>query len=150
MPAKQAWEKVMARKLFQKLGLGSALAAGVATAAALGATPAPAHACGGLFCSSANPVNQAAEQIIFVDNPDGSVTAVIEILYEGPAHQFAWVLPVPGNPTVGVSSAQALASVKQATNPTYMLQQVFADGCANARFGSASGAGGAGAAGAST
>jgi MYXO-CTERM domain-containing protein len=138
---------VMGRKLFRKLGLGGALAAGVATAAALGAAPAPAHACGGLFCSSTNPVNQAAEQIIFVDNPDGSVTAVIQILYEGPAHQFAWVLPVPGNPTVGVSSEQAFASVKGLTNPQYNLQRRFADGCATFMNGgpqapSASGAGG--------
>ena len=118
----------MALELFRKLGLGGALAAGIATAAAWG-TPLPARACGGLFCSSANPVNQAAEQIIFVDNPDGSVTAVIQILYEGPAHQFAWVLPVPGNPTVGVSSEQALATVKGLTNPQYSLQRTFADGC---------------------
>src|SRR5262245_60890502 len=107
----------MSYKLFSRFGLGGVLVAGVATAVALGATPTPAHACGGLFCSSANPVNQAAEQIIFVNNPDGTVTAVIQILYQGPAHQFAWVLPVPGNPTVGVSSDQAFDTLKQVTNP---------------------------------
>ena len=129
----------MALKLFRKLGLGGALAAGIATAAAW-AAPSPAHACGGLFCSSSNPVNQAAEQIIFVDNPDGTVTAVIQILYEGPAHQFAWVLPVPGNPTVGVSSEQAFATIKGLTNPQYSLQTTFADGCGQRFAGSASGA----------
>ena len=135
----------MARKLF-KFGLGGALAAGVATAAALGAAPAPAHACGGLFCSSSNPVNQAAEQIIFVDNKDGSVTMAIQILYEGPSSKFAWVLPVPGNPTVGVSSDAAFDAIKQATNPQYQLQTRFADGCqfpqASPASGAAGGAGG--------
>lgn len=39
------------------------------------------QACGGLFCSASNPVNQAAERIIFSDNGDGTITAVIEIQY---------------------------------------------------------------------
>src|SRR5687768_2504795 len=42
-----------------------------------------AGACGGLFCSSATPVNQAAERIVFAhDESAGRVTAVIEILYQ--------------------------------------------------------------------
>jgi len=50
----------------------------------------PAQACGGLFCSSANPVNQAAERIIFAQE-GGRTSAVIEIQYQGPAERFAWV-----------------------------------------------------------
>jgi hypothetical protein len=109
-----------------------AAAAGVAAAGAataLATLPSPAHACGGFFCSSANPVNQAAEQIIFSQNDDGTVTAVIQIMYEGPSTHFAWLLPVPGEPTVGVSSDQALATLKQFTNPLYQLQTVFDDTC---------------------
>ncbi|MEN9581497.1 MAG: hypothetical protein RJA70_4506, partial [Pseudomonadota bacterium] len=45
----------------------------------------PADACGGLFCDSSNPVNQAAERIVFAKNDDGTVTAAIEVLYEGSA-----------------------------------------------------------------
>ena len=37
----------------------------------LSVAPRRAQACGGLFCNSAQPVNQAAERIMFVDNPDG-------------------------------------------------------------------------------
>jgi hypothetical protein len=40
------------------LGLGSLVA------------PRTAQACGGFFCSSASPVNQAAERIIFAQNDD--------------------------------------------------------------------------------
>jgi hypothetical protein len=83
-------------------------------------TPESADACGGLFCSSANPVNQAAERIIFAQ--DGRhTTAVIEIQYEGPSERFAWVLPVPGVPEIAVSSKQALDRVQQLSNPLYTL-----------------------------
>ncbi len=102
--------------------------------AALGSTLAftasTAEACGGLFCNSAQPVNQAAERIIFAANDDGTVTAAIEVQYEGPAEQFAWVLPVPpGDVEIGVSSTLALDRLDQTTNPSYRLQIQFAEGC---------------------
>src|SRR5262245_21454042 len=84
-----------------------------------------AEACGGLFCNSAQPVNQAAERILFVENGDGTVTAVIEIKYQGPSESFSWVLPVPGVPVVGVSAASAFDRIQAATNPQYTLQTTF-------------------------
>jgi hypothetical protein len=85
---------------------------------------APAQACGGLFCSQANPVNQAAERIIFsFDKAQEKVTAVVEILYQGPADKFAWVLPVPGIPQVDVSTSTLLDNLQNATNPTYSIQR---------------------------
>ena len=39
--------------------------------------PKPAVACGGLFCNSAQPVNQSAERIIFSHNGDGTVTLAL-------------------------------------------------------------------------
>jgi uncharacterized protein (TIGR03382 family) len=120
----------MAHDLFRNWKLGTTLAAGLgAAAAAAVGVPTPAAACGGLFCSAANPVNQAAEKIIFSDNGDGTVTAVIQIMYEGPSHDFAWVLPIPGNPDVGVSSTQALDTLQAATNPLYQLNTVLDDDC---------------------
>jgi hypothetical protein len=95
----------------------------------VGAAPR-AQACGGLFCSSANPVNQAAERIIFsFDRPNRRVTAVVEILYDGPAEKFAWVLPVPGVPEVGVSTSALLDRLQIATNPTYAIQRTWGDRC---------------------
>jgi hypothetical protein len=96
--------------------------------AALINLPQTAHACGGFFCSSSNPVNQAAEQIIFAQNGDGTVTAVIQIMYEGPSEHFAWLLPVQGVPKVALSSEQAFDALKQFSNPQYQLQPVF-DSC---------------------
>lgn len=92
----------------------------VACALGLSLSSQPAEACGGLFCSATNPVNQAAERIIFAQEGTRT-TAVIEIQYEGPSEQFAWVLPVPGVPEIGVSSKQALDRLQQASNPVYSL-----------------------------
>lgn len=103
------------------------------------ATPTPAWACGGLFCSAAMPVNQAAERIIFAfDAPQKRVTAVVEIQYQGPSEKFAWVLPVPGVPTVGVSASLLLDRLQAATNPTYSITRDWS----NDRCGGAGGASG--------
>jgi hypothetical protein len=116
-----------------------AACAGLAAAAVTTYSPS-AEACGGLFCNQSQPVNQAAERIIFAKNPDNTVDAVVQIMYEGPSEKFAWVLPVPGSPEVDVSSNQALDRLQQATNPIYRLQTRVEGQCANggARFGGVS------------
>ncbi|MEL6185504.1 MAG: DUF2330 domain-containing protein, partial [Myxococcota bacterium] len=69
----------------------------------------PARACGGLFCQPAQPVIQTGEQILFsVDRTAGTVDAIINIRYSGPAEEFAWMLPLQSAPTelqVGPQSA---------------------------------------------
>lgn len=97
-------------------------------------TSPSADACGGLFCSSSNPVNQVAERIIFAQNPNDTVTAAIEIQYQGPARDFAWVLPVPaGEIEVGVSSKQVLDALQAASNPVYQLNTTF-ESCEGQNF----------------
>src|SRR4051812_32515074 len=115
----------------------------------LSGAPRLARACGGLFCSSANPVNQAAERIIFsFDKSAKKVTAVVEILYQGPSQKFAWVLPVPSIPTVDVSTSAMLDRLQSATNPTFSLQRDWsASTCKDRGF--SPGAGGAGSGGSS-
>ncbi|MFW5877460.1 MAG: DUF2330 domain-containing protein [Myxococcota bacterium] len=104
-----------------------ALMAGVFTA------PPRAQACGGLFCDASSPVNQAAERIVFAKNPDGTMTAVVQIMYSGPAERFAWVLPVPGAPEVEVSSDLALQRLQVATNPTYQMNTEVEGTCGDDR-----------------
>src|SRR5688572_8316648 len=85
---------------------------------------ATAQACGGFFCSQSQPVNQAAERIIFTNNGDGTVTAVIQILYEGPSENFSWLLPistVPQGDDIAVASDLAFTRLQAATNPSYVL-----------------------------
>jgi MYXO-CTERM domain-containing protein len=98
--------------------------AAAAAATALGLTATPARACGGFFCSQAQPVNQAAERIVFSQNGDGTVTAVIQILYEGPSENFSWLLPistVPEGDDIAVASDLAFTRLQAATNPSYVL-----------------------------
>jgi hypothetical protein len=97
-------------------------------AAVLGASallPATASACGGFFCNQSQPVNQAAEGIIFADNGDGTTTAVIQIQYQGPSKNFSWLLPLSSVPKtdsdIGVASNLALQRLQAATNPNYTL-----------------------------
>src|SRR6266850_4793272 len=97
---------------------------GACAALAIGVTPAPASACGGFFCSQTQGVNQAAERIVFAKNNDGTVTAVIEIQYQGPSDKFSWLLPissVPMGDQIAVASNVAFQRLQQATNPQYNL-----------------------------
>jgi hypothetical protein len=80
-----------------------------------------AHAFGGLWSDSSSRVDQLAEGILFVDNPDATITAVIQLEYAGPASQFAWLVPVPGKPTVGVSSNMVFERLAAATAPAYWV-----------------------------
>lgn len=107
-----------------------------ALAMALGAialaAPRTAHACGGFFCSQQQPVNQAAERIIFADNGDGTITAVIQILYEGPSENFSWVLPVSTAlqpEQIALGSDLAFSLLQSATNPQYNLTTTVEGRC---------------------
>ena len=53
-----------------------------------------ANACGGFFCQ-ASPVDQTGERIVFTANDDETITTLIEILYQGSAEDFSWILPIP-------------------------------------------------------
>src|SRR5688572_11011353 len=93
-------------------------------AATFGAFAGDSLACGGFFCDQGQPVNQAAERIIFSENGDGTVTAVIQILYEGPSENFSWLLPiasVPEGDDIAVASNLAFTRLQAATNPAYNL-----------------------------
>ncbi len=105
---------------------------GVAAAILLvsAATGPRAHAFGGFWSSQSVPVKQTAERIVFVDNPDATVTAIVQLEYAGPPQKFAWVIPVPGKPKVGISSSTVFGRLDAATAPEYWVE--VADGCARA------------------
>ncbi len=88
----------------------------------LGLQTPRAEACGGLFCSL-TPVNQAEEAIIFdVDQKNNTVTAIINIVYQGRAEDFAWVLPLQINPTdIRLGSTQAFSQIDRLTRPRFEL-----------------------------
>jgi hypothetical protein len=117
-------ERAIMKTLVTSLSLATLLALLLAPA-----VPPTAHACGGFWCSQSAPVNQSAEQIIFVDNPDDTMTAVIQIQYVGPSEKFAWVIPMAGVPDIEVSSNMALARLNSATAPQYNLEQILEGEC---------------------
>ena len=97
-------------------GLVSTLAATIALA------PAAALACGGFFCSSA-PVDQQAERVLFAQEEDGAWSVYVEILYQGEADSFAWVVPVPEAPELDTWYGAAFSALDQATQPNYQPDQ---------------------------
>jgi len=95
--------------------------------------PASAFACGGLFCQS-SPVDQNAERIIFTQNGDGTVTALVEIQYTGSAPDFSWILPIPsaiGDEDLAVpeTGVAALDELEINTAPNY-IPPPLPDNCA--------------------
>ena len=93
-------------------------------ASAITALPSPARACGGFFCDNLDPVVQTAERILFRVNADDTVTTIVEIQYQGPPSQFAWVLPVaPGLTVEDITTAPAglFDALEERTAPVFML-----------------------------
>jgi hypothetical protein len=83
--------------------------------------------------SSANAsIKQSSERIIFVDNPDSTVTAIVQVEYAGPSEEFAWIIPVQGKPTVGVSSGRVFERLDAATAPQYWVEQSIEGTCSQA------------------
>jgi MYXO-CTERM domain-containing protein len=116
---------------------------GLAVAAVgLVAAPEPASACGGFFCNNQQPVRQSFERIVFSQNQDDTVTAVIQIQYQGPSEKFAWLLPIPGKPEVGVSSNSALTRLENATAPSYQMDTTVQGTCEDPSSGGLFGGGG--------
>ena len=94
-----------------------------------------ADACGGLFCSqiSPTPVDQASERIVFEVNDDLSVTATIEIKYQGNPQDFSWIVPVSGTPDfVDVAGKDELQLLDLATAPSFIPPTV--NGCGGGGF----------------
>jgi len=80
---------------------------------------------------------------VFAKNNDGTVTAVIEIQYQGPSEKFSWLLPissVPKGNQIAVASNVAFQRLQQATNPQYTLTTRVEGECdADQNFATASG-----------
>src|SRR5215207_7217552 len=99
--------------------LGVALGSVVSLAVLLVDTPA-AYACGCLSPPAVTEgdyaVNQSAEQIIFEVEP-GWVTAHVLIKYAGDPASFAWIVPVPEVPELGISPVSAFGLRDKATAP---------------------------------
>ncbi len=84
-------------------------------------SPHIVHACGGFFCSNV-PINQATERILFVKRTDGKITTHVQIQFSGSKTDFAWILPVPSVPELGISHNNVFQQLQLATQPTFQLE----------------------------
>jgi hypothetical protein len=80
-------------------------------------------ACGGLF-SPESLLAQNAERIIFTDNGDGTISAIVQIEYTGYEENFSWILPIPeGIPAEAIevpeTAQNAFQALELATRPIY-------------------------------
>jgi len=80
----------------------------------------PASACGGFACDSSAPVVQAGERIVFaVDQQANTVEAHVQISYQGPSQDFAWIVPVPAAPEVFLSTDALFNAIALPTQTTF-------------------------------
>jgi MYXO-CTERM domain-containing protein len=105
---------------------------GTALACALTFAPAVASACGGLFCDNAQPINQAAERIVFAREGD-TMHMIVRLTYQGPPQEFGWLLPVPDDVETAVSSEQLFATLDALYAPVFRLTTVIDDACLQAQ-----------------
>jgi MYXO-CTERM domain-containing protein len=100
-------------------------ATALTTAFALTALPSAAEACGGFFCSSAAPVDQSGEMILF-DIEGREVTMHVQIAYDGPSENFGWILPIPADhpdEPVAVGTESVFQALLRTTQPIVRLNQ---------------------------
>ena len=82
------------------------------------AVPTSAQACGGFFCSQ-QQMDQSGENVLFAMD-GGEVSAHIQIFYQGEADRFAWVLPLPVQPTdIRVGSDMLFQQLLNRTQPRF-------------------------------
>jgi MYXO-CTERM domain-containing protein len=94
------------------------------------ALPNTASACGGFFCNPDEPVDQAGEDILFaVDPANETVTVHVQIQYQGPAEEFAWVVPVPAAPEIDLST-DALFDALRSRGATFNMNYTTDGVCA--------------------
>src|SRR5947209_3400621 len=93
----------------------------LAAAATLVAAAPRASACG--CFAPPNPtvaVVQAGEKILFA--VDGqTITAHVQIRYQGDAAEFGWLVPLPSVPEVSVGTDELFARLSAATAPSFTL-----------------------------
>ena len=104
----------------------------LATFCSLALSVPAARACGGFFCTTV-PMNQVAENILFIQG-DGTVTTHVQIQYSGTAADFAWILPLPAVPELAVSHNQIFTRLQSATQPNFQLNFVDEGGCYDSYF----------------
>lgn len=114
--------------LFSRIFISLAGASLIAAAGYLVHTP-EAAACG--CFAPPNPsvqIVQGGERIVFAMD-SGNVKAHIQIQYNGDAEEFAWLVPLPAIPEVGVGTDELFTQIINTTQPRYQVTRRFEGNC---------------------
>ena len=88
-----------------------------------------AAACGGFFCNNVDPVKQKGETVVFeVDKTANRTTMHVQVEFQGPASEFAWVIPVRGEPDLALSNDALFTQLESRTRPQFNVQYDYGDG----------------------
>lgn len=87
-------------------------------------------ACGGFFCNATEPVNQAAERILFAAQ-EGQIEMHVQIQYQGPPTGFGWILPVTPGVETEVSSEALFIALDRLYTPRFNLTYEYDENCYN-------------------
>ncbi|MAD60127.1 MAG: hypothetical protein CMH49_01255 [Myxococcales bacterium] len=96
-------------------------------------SPLSASACGGFFCNATQPVNQAAERILF-SVQDGQTDMHVQIQYQGPPTGFGWILPVAPGVETTVSSEALFVALDRIYGPQFFLDYQYDENCDDPNF----------------
>ena len=108
--------------------LNSTWLAAAVSLSAMGLTTSNAEACGGFFCNNQDPTVQTGEKILFAVEDD-NIRAYVQVFYDGPADDFAWIIPVASNPDVGVGTDLVFNVLEANTNPYFQIDMKVDDSC---------------------
>ena len=88
-------------------------------------------ACGGFFCNANEPINQAAERIIFArDSEQNRIHMHVQIQYAGPPSAFGWILPTARGVETRISSEALFEVLDRLYSPRFQLSYNYDDQCA--------------------
>ena len=90
-------------------------------------------ACGGFFCNVQDPINQAAERILFAVQNDETEMHV-QVQYEGPPAGFGWILPVTPGVTTELSSEALFVALNRLYSPIFSLNYEYDEMCNRDEF----------------
>jgi hypothetical protein len=112
------------------------LASALSLAMTLAMVPTQVLACGACFAPQPNvptdkiQVLQQAERILFTRDDKTKKSVVwVEIKYDGPATGFAWVVPVPKKPVVGVGTSYLFDRLDLGTAPRFEVELGASENC---------------------
>lgn len=109
-------------------GAMRALAACAVAAVSFHALEAAACGCFATSTTVTDPVIQAGERIVFATTGN-TVTAYVQIKFQGDAANFGWLLPVPAVPNVKVGTDELFEVLDEGTRPSFALNTSIHPNC---------------------